>query len=203
MKKSKKSQSSDKIKRTPVPYVAANEKNKNLALMWKKMRNAEKERKEKERSYSRYKNTFFISIIKEATGVEYWKKFDIARMKFLRKTIEDSYNIPINYFYAFVYFSTFHYMKWDKRSMMYDNYLGFISSEFNLVRFANYIVSKSISWRIKKSKFPDDYYEKWGIKTSAKVIKLGPNDEFVKHDLMSKKMKKKINKAINGEISKL
>ena len=188
-----------KIKRTPIikrTPVKIKDKKRILMLRWRLMRNAENDRNSKLRVYNRYKNSYFISIIKEATGVEYWSDFDVSRMKHLRVIVEEKYNIPINFYYAFLYYSTYYYMGWSKRMRSYGNYLGFVSSEFNLVRFANFITSKSKSWRIRRSKFPDDYESKYGIKTSAKTQKLGPKDKVVKYDLMSDQMMKKINKYL-------
>jgi len=190
MKKSKKSQSSHKIVRTPVKKTKE-QKRIDMLRRWKNMYLVEKQRTgmpNLAKQYSRYKNDFFISLIKDATRIEFWSKFDLSRMKMIRKTIEIKYYIPINYYSAFVYYSTFNYLNWKKRDFNYRNYLGFISSESNMNNFANFILSKSVGWRIKKSVFPEDYHEKWGLKVSAKTIKLGPKDKKVKYNLLSDDM---------------
>jgi len=183
------------IVRTPVPAEKKNKERKTV-LRWRLMRNAEAERRHQSRIYTRYKNNFFIATIKEATNIEFWSKYDIARLKNLRRTLETEYNIPINFYSVFIYYSTYRYMHWKHRDLTFQNFVGFISHEGNVINVANFIRSKSLSWRKKRAKWPDDFEERWGIKTSLKTQKLGSKDKIIEHDLMSNKMLGKIKRFL-------
>ena len=158
------------------------------------MRNAESKRIHQKAKYTRYKNNWFLLLIKEATRIEYWTEYNIKRLKNLRIVLELDYKIPINFFSAFVYYSTYNYMHWQYRTLNFSNYIGFISNEISLVEFSNFIAKKSLSWREKNLRWPDDWVEKWGIKTSVKGQKLGKNDKFVEKDIMSDEIIYNINK---------
>ena len=163
---------------------------------WRIMRNSELKRRSKIRTYNMYKNRWFISLVKEATKVEYWVQYDIARLKNIRNRIESEYKVEIGYFSAFVYFTTYRFLHWSKRSLEYKNFIGYMQNENNLVEFANYIGKKPINLRIRVSRWPDDYEEKWGKISSLKTLKVGKNDKFVKTHLMSIKMDKEFKKYL-------
>ena len=163
---------------------------------WKTKRDAEKKRRMNAIHYSRYKNEFFVQLIRDATKTYNWTKRDIKRAKDLRKELEVEYNIPINFFRAFVYSSTYYYLLWKYRDLDYKNYIGFVISENNLVRFANYFAKRTISWRKKRSYYPENFIEKWGSKLPVESQRVGSNDEHVNCDMMSQRMKKKINRYI-------
>ena len=171
-------------------------KDRKTMLRWRLIRNAEKKRKNKSRMFNMYKNKYFIQLICDATRVEYWKDFDTKRMKLLRNIIEVDYDVPINYFCSFVYYSTYRYMNWQNRDLNFQNYIGFLSSEFNLTNFANYLLSRNLSWRFKNSKWPEDFTDKWGLKLSIKGQKLGRKDKLIRHDIMSTYVKDKIGKYL-------
>ena len=183
---------SKKIKRTPVPK----DNRRSTVLRWRLMRNAEKGRKLQSRSFSRYKNDYLIELLSEAITQYYWTKYERKRIKILRRNLEENYNVPINFFCSFVYFATYKYMSWQHRSLNYKNYIGFISSENILVEFINYASSKPLLWRKKNSRWPVDFTEKWGIKTSLKIQKLGKRDKIIEEDIMSDKMQKRINRYL-------
>lgn len=160
------------------------------------MREAEVYRNKRKVKYTRYKNNYFIELIKEATTILYWTTWDITRIKNLRNILETDYDIPINFFSAFVYYTTYNYMKWQHRKLSFDNYVGFISNENVLVSFGNFIAKKGIVWREKNSRYPVDWELKWGIKNSIKGQKLGRKDKHVKEDIFSETVGKKINRYL-------
>ena len=164
--------------------------------VWREMRNNELERKNNKRSYTRYKNKWFISLVKEATKIEYWVDYDIARLRHLRSRIETEYNIEIGFFSAFVYFTTYRFLHWSKRSLEYRNFIGYMQNENNLVEFANYLGKKSMSARKAVSRWPDGYEEKWGRMSSIKTLKIGKYDRHIKTHLMSKRMDKEFKKYL-------
>jgi hypothetical protein len=191
-----------KIKRTPVPKRAPAKKSSDLynsrqvMLKWKTMREAEERRRKFKHKYTRYKNNWLISLIKEATRVEMWSEWEIIRIKKLRILLEDVYCIPLNYMNAYIYFATYRYMSWSKRSPTFSNYIGFISNEGMLTEFARFLSTRSFLWRRKNARWPEDFEEKWGIRLSYKAQKLGLVDKHVKYDIMSKQIEKKINKHL-------
>ena len=160
------------------------------------MRDAEMKRRNEMRVYARYKNKWFIDLIVEATKREYWVKYDIARMKNLRKIIESQYKIDICYFSAFIYFSVYKFLRWNKRSLEYSNLLGFMINENNLVDFANYLGKKNRRSRMKVSRWPEEYEQRWGLKSAIETIKIGKYDQHVETHLMSKKMDKEFKKYL-------
>jgi len=165
-------------------------------LKWKMMRSAEKKRRQTIAGYTRYKNNYFLNLVVEATEREFWTDWDRNRLKKLRKLIELDYKVPINFFSAFVYFSTYKYMKWKNRDLSFNNYVGFISNEKSIVEFANFLSSRKMLWRKKNSRWPIDWEEKWGTKISVKSQKLGKFDKIVKHDINSDYVGRKINKHL-------
>ncbi len=181
-----------KIKRTPVPK----DKKRSLVLKWRLMRKSELKRKINNRVYTRYKNNYFIELISDAINKFYWTEYEKNRLKSLRKILEEDYDIPINFFCSYIYFATYHYMSWKKRSLNYKNYIGFISNEQILTEFANYVSSRPLSWRKKNSRWPEDFTDRWGLKPSIKTQKLGKRDKVVKDDLMSDNMQRKINRYL-------
>lgn len=160
------------------------------------MRNAEKKRKKQKALFTRYKNKWFVSLIQEATDRIYWTDWDTKRLKQLRIIIEIDYEVPINFFSAFVFYATYKYMHWNNRTLDFGNYVGFISNERVLVEFGNFLSSRKMLWRQKNNRWPSDWEEKWGIKTSIASQKLGKRDKIVEHDIGSDYIKRKINKHI-------
>ena len=160
---------------------------------WKAMRQVEKERMKKKAKYARYKNEYFINLIRLLTGHTYWDNFDLNRLKILRFSLETEYNIPINFFRSFVALSTHKFLQWPKRDTVYwRNYIGFISHARTCSDFADFIAKKNFSWRTKNSKWPDDFWKLWGMKISIKLQKLGFNDRYVRYGLMSDYLDRKI-----------
>jgi len=184
-----------KIERYPVKKKSIYE-NRKAMLRWKLMRQAEKKRASLNRTFTRYKNDWFIKLLSEATKLKYWTTWDLGRIKQLRLMLEEDFDIPMNLYSAFVYFITYSFMHWENRAKDFHNYVGFICNESSAVRFANYAANKSLLWRKKNSRWPDDFHGKWGIKTSLKGQKLGRRDKVVKYDIMSKEVGKKINKFL-------
>lgn len=165
-------------------------------LKWRLMRKAEKKRNNRQKTYTRYKNNFFLDLVVEATKVRYWTDWDMTRLKKLRTLIEHNYDIPINFYSAFIYYATYKYMHWKHKRRDFGNYVGFISNESMLVQFANYACSKNMLWRKKNTRWPEDYHDRWGIKTSVKGQRLGFKDKVVKHDIHSNNVGRRINKHL-------
>ena len=161
------------------------------------MRNAELKRQKNKRQLSRYKNNYILSLVIEATRVEFWTDWNINRLKLLRLTLESDYEIPVNFFSAFVYYATYKYMNWNNRDYEYKNYIGFISNSSMLVAFANFVGKKSLLWRKRTSKWPPDWIDKWGIPPSIRTQKLGQKDKLFSDTLlMSKSLDGKINRFL-------
>ena len=200
MKTSKKSKSSG-IKRKPARKIErkpAKKENKrvNILAKWKSLRTCEFERRNKARLYSIYKNNWFIELVKEATKREHWVKYDIARMKNVRKTIEQEFKIDICYYSAFIYFSTYKFLHWNNRSLEYSNFIGFMCNEKNLVDFANYLGMKHIRLRKQINRLPRGYIKQWGKGMPVDAIKIGKYDKHVDKHLMSTKMDKDFKKYL-------
>uniref|UniRef100_A0A6M3KZI8 Uncharacterized protein n=1 Tax=viral metagenome TaxID=1070528 RepID=A0A6M3KZI8_9ZZZZ len=160
------------------------------------MRSAEQARLKRIQAYTRYRNNYFLSIIKEATNIEFWSDWNRNRLKNLRMMLEIDYKIPVNFLSAFIYYTTYKYMHWNKRGSYFENYVGFISNNRLVVEFANYLGSRSMLWRRKNSRWPIDWEDKWGVKTSVRGQKLGKHDKHVEHDIMSKKVGILINQIL-------
>jgi hypothetical protein len=187
------------IKRNPVPKEKlVRKKKRDVLRIWKSMRNDELERRGNKRTYTMYKNKWFIHLMKEATKREHWVTYDIARMKNIRMRIEEEYKIDICYFSAFIYFSTFKFLHWANRSLEYSNFIGFLANESNLVDFANYLGKKHLRWRKQMARWPDDFEKRWGRKTSLKALKIGKYDQHIDTHLMSKRMDKDFKKYLGG-----
>ena len=182
-----------KIKRTP---IKKKDKKRSMMLRWGLMRNAENKRRKRKALYTRYKNKWFLELVREATKIEYWTDWNTNRLKTLRVLIENDYNVPLNFFSAFIYYATYKYMHWNKRARDYSNYVGFIQNENTLVNFANFLSSRKMLWRKRNSRWPDDWEDRWGIKTSVKSQKLGKKDKLVKHDIHSSHTGKEINRYL-------
>ena len=139
-----------KTKRTPAPKVErtpAKKKSiydqKKAMLRWKLMREAEKKRIQrsanKKRQYTMYKMKWFMQLITEATRLKYFTDWDIRRLKMLRHSLEKVYKIPLNLYSAFIYYSTYQFLKWDNRAKDFSNYVGFLCNEKTVVNFANFV----------------------------------------------------------------
>jgi hypothetical protein len=183
------------IRRTPVKKKSIHNNRKTM-LRWRLMRNAEYRRRESAKKYTRYKNNWFISLISEATKTQFWVDWDIKRLKNLRVLLEKNYDIPINFYSAFIYYATYKYMHWGRRDFAFRNYVGFISNESVIIDFANFLSTRNMRWRKRNTRWPEDYHDKWGIKTSVKSQKLGHKDKLVKHDLMSNQIERIINRYL-------
>jgi len=189
------------MKRSPAKRIKRKpaKKKVNVLAKWREIRDAELNRRTKERTYARYKNNWFVELVKEATKRDHWVKYDIARMKSIRKTIEVDYKIDICYYSAFIYFSVYKFLHWSNRSLEYSNFIGFMCNENNLVDFANYLGKKHVRLRRSISRLPDDYKVKWGKNLPVDGIRIGKYDEHVPKHIMSVKMDKDFKKYLGGK----
>jgi hypothetical protein len=185
--------SKSSVKKKPV----LKEEYRNKLRKWKIMKEKEGKRLKQLRLFNRYKNEWLLNLVMEATRTDYWRTWDIARLKNLRDILENDYHIPVNFFSAFVYYTTYRYMSWSGRDINYMNYVGFLCNENSLIAFANFAGKKSILWRKKTSRWPPDWEKKWGIRTSVRIQKIGKRDKFIEEDVHSEKLQKRINKYIN------
>ena len=167
-----------------------------MLAKWKLLRTCEFERRNKARLYTIYKNNWFIELVKEATKREHWVKYDIARMKNVRKTMEYEFKIDICYYSAFIYFSVYKFLHWSNRSLEYSNFIGFMCNEKNCVDFANYLGIKHIRLRKQISRLPKGYITQWGKSMPVDVIKIGKYDKHIDKHLMSTKMDKDFKKYL-------
>lgn len=140
----------------------------------KKFSKSEKRRLNAKKAFTRYKNKFFLSLIENATDVapNQWSKWDLYRLKVLRKNLETRYNIPINFYGTYIFYATYNFLRWKKRDG-YKNYVGFISNEKILTKFATTVSKMDLSWRMKNSYWPEDFTSLWGKKESIKKQKIG------------------------------
>lgn len=183
------------MKRTPVKKETIYDNRKTM-MRWKLMREAEKKKFLRKKKFTLYKNNWLLTLVYEATKVRFWPKWHLTRLKKFRLELENVYHIPINFYSAFVYFSTYQYLHWQRRQRDYSNFVGFLCSDFNIERFARFIATRPLLWRRKNSRWPDDYHQVWGIKTSLKAQTLGIKDKIVRYPLMSEEVRQRINKHL-------
>ena len=140
------------------------------------MQRAEKLRRERKRVYTRYKNQWFIRLFIEATGYNDFSKYELARLKELRKLIEEDFNVPINYFSAFIYKTAYDFFSWHKHNRK--NAIGFFSNQDVIKNFSYWLSEQSFSWRKRRSRYPEGFERKWGRRLNIVSQRLGiGNDE--------------------------
>jgi len=170
--------------------------NRKMMLRWRLMREKEKIRYKSQSQYTKYKNRWFIYLVREATKIDEWTNWDINRLRKTRYLLEEIYNIPMNFFSSFVYKTTYGFMNWEKRRKDFSNYIGFLTNKNIMREFARFIANRNIAWRSRNTRWPDDFENKWGIRTSVKSQKVGIRDKFIEDDIMSDFVRGKINRHL-------
>ena len=149
----------------------------------KEMRRAEHHRREQVRAYSRYKNDYFIALVEDATGYKNFTKFELGRLKQLRAELEDDYNVPINYFSAYVYKTAYEFFQWTHRTR--ENAVGFFVSKRSLERFGYWLSEQSFTWRKRNSRYPEGFEGKWGRRLNIVNQRLGiGKDEIFEEEVL-------------------
>jgi len=147
------------------------------------MRRAERKRQKQARVYTKYKNDYFMSLFYDATNYTDLTKYEIGRMKDLRRELEEDYNVPINYFAVYVYKTAYEFFQWMQHKR--ENVVGFFNSEKVLKKFGYWLSEQSYSWRRRNSRYPEGFEKKWGRRLNIVNQKLGiGKDEIFEEEVV-------------------
>lgn len=149
----------------------------------REMRKAEKKRRRQARAYSRYKNDYLLMLFADATGYNTLSRYELARLKALRKELEEDYNVPINYLSAYVYKTAYEFFQWTHHTR--ENAVGFFASKRSLERFGYWLSEQSFTWRKRNSRYPEGFEGRWGRRLNIVNQRLGiGKDEVFEEEVM-------------------